>query len=108
MDTNKNTALKENEYRQFWANLKYSVRQTQLRTTLASSKLLVDFYWILGIDIVRLEKSTHLGGKLFDRLSAVSRLEYLVLKGVSRRTLYAIRCVFMLFSALYFLFSREL
>ena len=81
----------DNDYRDFLVNLKEKVRRTQLKASMAANSVLIDFYWELGKEIVRLETGNHWGTKLIEQLSIDLKLEFSQIKGFSRRNLYAIR-----------------
>jgi len=94
-----NTILSfDNDYRAFLTELKENVRKTQLKASIAANSIIVDFYWELGKEIVRLDKANHWGAKLIEQLATDLRLEFSEVKGFSRRNLYAIRQWYMFFS----------
>ncbi|MBN2766699.1 MAG: DUF1016 family protein [Paludibacteraceae bacterium] len=91
----------DNEYRTFLTDLKEKVRRTQLRASMAANSVLIDFYWELGKEIVRLESSNQWGTKLIEQLSMDLKLEFSQIKGFSRRNLYAIRQWYLFYSTRY-------
>ena len=91
----------DNEYRTFLTDLKEKVRRTQLRASMAANSVLIDFYWELGKEIVRLDSSNQWGTKLIEQLSMDLKLEFSQIKGFSRRNLYAIRQWYLFYSTRY-------
>jgi predicted nuclease of restriction endonuclease-like (RecB) superfamily len=91
----------DKDYRIFLTQLKDKVRRTQLKASIAANTILVDFYWELGKEIVRLDMENRWGAKLIDQLSVDLRLEFSEVKGFSRRNLYAIRQWYLFFSSQY-------
>lgn len=91
----------DNEYRTFLTELKEKVRRTQLRASMAANSVLIDFYWELGKEIVRLETGNHWGTKMIEQLSIDLKLEFSQIKGFSRRNLYAIRQWYLFYSTRY-------
>ena len=91
----------DNAYRNFLLDLKEKVRRTQLRAAMAANFVLIDFYWELGKEIVRLETGNHWGTKLIEQLSIDLKLEFSQIKGFSRRNLYAIRQWYLFYSSCY-------
>ncbi len=101
MDQANHTLSFDNEYRAFLTELKEKVRSTQLKASLAANSVLIDFYWELGKEIVRLELGNQWGTKLIEQLSIDLKLEFSQIKGFSRRNLYAIRQWFLFYSSRY-------
>ncbi len=91
----------DNDYREFLVNLKEKVRRTQLKASMAANTVLIDFYWELGKEIIRLESYNHWGTKLIEQLSIDLKLEFSQIKGFSRRNLYAIRQWYLFYSSRY-------
>lgn len=91
----------DKDYRIFLTQLKDKVRRTQLKASITANTILVDFYWELGKEIVRLDIENRWGAKLIDQLSVDLRLEFSEVKGFSRRNLYAIRQWYLFFSSKY-------
>ena len=91
----------DNDYRNFLLDLKEKVRRTQLKASMAANSVLIDFYWELGKEIVRLETGNHWGAKLIEQLSIDLKLEFSQIKGFSRRNLYAIRQWYLFYSSRY-------
>ncbi len=91
----------DNAYRNFLLDLKEKVRRTQLKASMAANSVLIDFYWELGKEIVRLETGNHWGTKLIEQLSIDLKLEFSQIKGFSRRNLYAIRQWYLFYSTRY-------
>ena len=51
-----NTVLSfDTDYRIFLSELKLKVRNTQIKASLAANSILIEFYWELGKEIVRLQ-----------------------------------------------------
>lgn len=98
---NENTLMLtfDKDYTIFLSELKEKVRKTQLKASIAANTIVVDFYWELGKEIVRLDAANHWGAKLIDQLANDLRLEFSEVKGFSRRNLYAIRQWYLFFSA---------
>lgn len=101
MDENTHSSLisVDKTYRNFLSELKVKVQQSQLKAVIAANMALVEFYWDLGKEIVRLEDTNHWGGKLIEQLAVDLRLEFSEVRGFSRRNLYAIRQWYLFFSA---------
>lgn len=91
----------DNAYRNFLLDLKEKIRRTQLKASMAANSVLIDFYWELGKEIVRLETGNHWGTKLIEQLSIDLKLEFSQIKGFSRRNLYAIRQWYLFYSSCY-------
>jgi hypothetical protein len=91
----------DNDYRDFLLDLKEKVRRTQLKASMAANSVLIDFYWELGKEIVRLQTGNHWGTKLIEQLSIDLKLEFSQIKGFSRRNLYAIRQWYLFYSSRY-------
>ncbi len=81
----------DKDYRVFLSELKEKVLRTQLKASMAANAIVVDFYWELGKEIVRLDNTNHWGAKLIEQLATDLRMEFSEVKGFSRRNLYAIR-----------------
>lgn len=98
---NENTLMLtfDKDYTIFLSELKEKVRKTQLKASIAANTIVVDFYWELGKEIVRLDSANHWGAKSIDQLANDLRLEFSEVKGFSRRNLYAIRQWYLFFSA---------
>jgi hypothetical protein len=94
-----NTILSfDKDYRVFLTQLKEKVRKTQLKASITANTIIIEFYWELGKEIVRLDLANHWGAKLIEQLTTDLRLEFSEVKGFSRRNLYAIRQWYLFFS----------
>ncbi|GAB1414625.1 PDDEXK nuclease domain-containing protein [Paludibacter sp.] len=98
MDKKDNIIGFTTDYRIFLSMIKEKVRITQLKASIAANTILIEFYWDLGKEIVRLEDDNSWGSGLLDQLSIDLKLEFPEIKGFSRRNLYAIRQWFLFFS----------
>jgi predicted nuclease of restriction endonuclease-like (RecB) superfamily len=86
-----NSLTADNEYRQWIADIKARVRQTQIRASVKVNSELLNFYWELGADIVIKQKTAIWGSKLIPRLSRDLMAEFPEMKGFSERNLKYVR-----------------
>ena len=81
----------DNDYLNWLKDLKNKVRHSQLKAAVAVNTALLEFYWGLGADIVKKQKSTKWGTGLLKRLSQDLMAEFPEMKGFSKRNLEQIR-----------------
>jgi predicted nuclease of restriction endonuclease-like (RecB) superfamily len=76
------------EYSTWLDDIKTKIQSAQMRTALAANKELISFYWELGRDILKKQKTAEWGSRIIEQLSKDLRKEFPGLKGFSPRNLY--------------------
>jgi len=94
----KKSLTADNEYRQWLAEIKAKVRQTQLKASLKVNAELLNFYWELGADIVIKQKTAKWGSKLLSQLSRDLMAEFPEMKGFSTSNLKYIKQWYLFYS----------
>ncbi len=79
------------QYREWLKELKQKVRLSQLTAAVAVNTALLKFYWELGADIVKRQKTAKWGSGFLKQLSADLMAEFPDMKGFSKRNLECIR-----------------
>lgn len=87
---NKNN-LTTAEYRNWLKEIKQRVRQTQVKAAVQVNTALLTFYWDLGADIVKRQKTAKWGSGFLKQLSADLMAEFPDMKGFSQRNLESVR-----------------
>ena len=98
MELNKLNITNE-AYKTWLTDLKNRFRQVQLKAVVKVNSELLNFYWMLGHEIVEKQKSTNWGEKFLDQLSKDLMAEFLEIKGFSRRNLFYIKKWYLFFSS---------
>ncbi|MEI8217976.1 MAG: PDDEXK nuclease domain-containing protein, partial [Elusimicrobiota bacterium] len=81
----------DKEYKQWLADIKAKVRQTQIKASVKVNTELLSFYWGLGSDIVAKQSHGVWGDKLIDQLSKDLISEFPDVKGFSRSNLMYVK-----------------
>lgn len=91
MAHNQNTIIHDGEYKQWIADLKAKVKQSQLKAALAVNQQLLMFYWDMGNQIIEKQKNTIWGSGFLKQLSRDLMAEFPDMKGFSERNIKYIR-----------------
>ena len=90
--------IKDPEYKQWLADLKMRIRQSQVRAMLKVNDELLRLYWDLGHDIVVRQMDSKWGGKFFQEVSRELKSEFPDIQGFSRTNLYYMRQFYLFYS----------
>ncbi len=80
-------AIADKDYLKWLSDIKVKIRSTQIRTALAASASLIEFYYDLGRIIVEKQAESFWGDKLIQRLSKDLQAEFPEMAGFSRTNL---------------------
>jgi len=80
-----------NDYKLWFANLKQTISQAQIKAASRVNYELLDLYWNLGVLIVEKQKTTQWGDKLLETLSDDLTKEFPDIKGFSKINLFYIK-----------------
>lgn len=83
--------LEPDGYREFLADLKVRVRETQMRAARAANTQVLRLYWSIGHDILQRQDAAGWGAGVVDRLAKDLRAEFPDQRGWSRRNLLYMR-----------------
>ena len=86
-----NQPIRTSEYHDWLKDLKFRVRQAQVKAAVQVNTTLLNFYWELGADIVERQKSTKWGSGFLKQLSKDLMAEFPDMKGFSKRNLECLR-----------------
>ncbi|OGU56060.1 MAG: hypothetical protein A2X64_05195 [Ignavibacteria bacterium GWF2_33_9] len=78
-------------YNQWLSDLKSKIKRVQIKAAIRVNTELLNFYWELGSDIVKIQKESSWGDKLIEKLSLDLMSEFNEMKGFSKRNLELIR-----------------
>ncbi len=87
-----------NEYNQFVIELKYKIKQSQLKAAVKVNYELLDLYWELGSKIVEMQKEYSWGDSFLKELSKDLKKEFPNMKGFSVTNLKYIRQFYKFYS----------
>ncbi len=79
------------DYQQWLGSLKQTFRQRQLKAAVAVNTQLLEFYWLLGQEIIQKQQHSQWGDAFLDKLSRDLSNEFPDVKGFSLRNLKYIR-----------------
>jgi len=88
------------DYRQWLASIKARLRSVQIKAAVAVQTELLQFYWDLGSDIVKRQKSSTWGDGFLKQLSQDLMAEFPDMKGFSRRNLELVRQWYVFWTSL--------
>ena len=80
--------FKNNDYRNWLADLKSRINQSQLKASLAVNSELIRLYWDFGCMIATKQSQAQWGDGLINQLALDLKIEFPDLKGFSRENLY--------------------
>lgn len=80
-------------YEDYLRDLKFRIRQVQIRTLLTVNRELIALYWRIGKDLVAREESQAWGSQIIERLAADLRREFPELKGLAARNLWYMKAL---------------
>jgi len=83
--------IKTSEYRNWLIDIKQRIRQAQIKAAVQVNTTLLTFYWDLGSDIVKRQKSAKWGSGFLKQLSADLMAEFPDMKGFSFNNLQYIK-----------------
>ena len=90
-------SILDNEYQEWIKDLKTRYKQSQIKAAIKVNSELVQFYWSLGRDIVKMKSEAKWGSKFYDSLSKDLREMLPDSKGFSKRNLRYARQFYELF-----------
>ncbi len=90
--------IKSEEYKSWLTRLKQRFRQAQIKAATRVNTALLEFYWDMGADIVKKQKSTRWGDGFMTQLSQDLKEEFPEVKGFSKRNLERIRQWFLFYN----------
>lgn len=82
--------IKNDDYRNWFVDLKQKIQQNQIKAALAVNSQLILMYWDLGKQIVEKQENAKWGSGFIDQLSKDLKLEFPDMSGFSISNLYAI------------------
>ena len=98
-ETDKETMIVNTDnYKQWIAELKDRVRSAQIKAAVSVNSELINLYWSIGQDIVERKAEDALGGNFYKRISQDLQTEFPNVKGFSKRNIYYMRAMYVLFS----------
>ncbi len=86
-----NSLKLETEYKTWFATLKQTIAQTQIKAASRVNYELLDLYWNMGKMIIEKQEETRWGDKLLETLSADLSAEFPDIKGFSKINLFYIK-----------------
>jgi predicted nuclease of restriction endonuclease-like (RecB) superfamily len=92
-----NEIIKE-EYNEWFAEIKSRIQSTQVKADLSTNKILIEFYWDLGLSIINKQKQSNWGDKLLDKMSSDLKKESPLMNGFSVRNLKYSRSFYSFYS----------
>jgi predicted nuclease of restriction endonuclease-like (RecB) superfamily len=90
--------LNKNDYNDWLAELKSTIRQRQIKAALAVNSELIHLYWDLGSQIVQKQENAKWGTGFIDQLSKDLKAEFPEMSGFSGKTLRYCRAFFLFYS----------
>lgn len=90
--------ITDKQYKVWLQGLKEKVRQSQLKAAVCVNRVLLEFYWQLGADIVEKQKSAVWGSGFIKQLSHDLLTEFPAIRGFSERNIKYIRQWFLFWS----------
>jgi predicted nuclease of restriction endonuclease-like (RecB) superfamily len=81
----------DQNYKDFLAAAKARLKAAQLRASLASNSVLIQYYWEQGCDIIEKQKAYKWGDKFLEQFSLDMRNEFPGMEGFSITTLKRMR-----------------
>jgi len=88
------------DYKEWLIELKNQFRQTQLKATIKINTALLEFYWLLGSEIVEKQKLSAWGDGFLRQLSCDLNAEFPTMKGFSLNNLQYIKRWHLFYSAI--------
>ncbi len=93
-----NELLQNNDYRNWLADLKSRICQSQIKASLAVNSELIRLYWDFGCMIVAKQSQSQWGDGLINQLAQDLKLEFPELKGFSKENLYYMKRLYLSYS----------
>ena len=90
--------LKDPDFKQWLADLKARIRQSQIKAMIKVNDEMLRLYWDLGRDIVVRQMDSIWGNGFFKQLSRELKTEFPDIKGFSERNLYNIKRFYLFYS----------
>jgi predicted nuclease of restriction endonuclease-like (RecB) superfamily len=94
----KNISIQDNTYTKWVKELKNKIRTVQIKAAVKVNSELLNFYWELGADIIKKQKTTKWGDSFIGKLSRDLLSEFPDIKGFSTRNLHYIRQWYQFYS----------
>ena len=91
--------LIDKEYKAWLSDIKFKVRNVQIKAALKVQTELLNFYWELGADIVAKQSQSRWGDGLIEQLSKDLMAEFPEMKGFSRSNLKYIKQWYLFYSS---------
>ena len=86
-----NIIKSNSDYKQWLADLKSRIRQSQIKAAVKVNSELIDLYWYIGKDIMEKQNESKWGDGFINQLSQDLNEEFPDMKGFSKRNLELIR-----------------
>jgi len=90
--------IKDPEYKQWLADLKNRIRQSQIKAMIKVNDEMLRLYWDLGHDIVVRQMDSVWGSGFFKNLSNELKAEFPDMQGFSERNLYSMKQFYLFYS----------
>jgi hypothetical protein len=90
--------IKDAEFKQWLADLKTRIRQSQIKAMIKVNDEMLRLYWDLGRDIVVRQMEAIWGNGFFKQLSKELASEFPNIKGFSKSNLYYIKQFYLFYS----------
>jgi hypothetical protein len=94
----KSISILDKDYLQWVKELSARYRQSQIKAAVKVNRVLIEFYWGLGSDIVSLEVDNKYGGRFYATLSADLRREMPGVEGFSESNIRYAKRFFHLYA----------
>ena len=94
----KSISILDKDYLQWVKALSVRYRQSQIKATVKVNRVLIEFYWGLGSDIVSLEVDNKYGGRFYATLSADLRRKMPGVEGFSESNIRYAKRFFQLYA----------
>ena len=90
--------LKNNDYKNWFVDLKQKIQQSQIKAALAVNSQLILLYWDLGKQIVDKQQNAKWGTGFIDQLSKDLKKEFPDISGFSRSNLFAMKKFYLFYN----------
>ena len=96
---NKIISITDNEYKEWLIELKHRYKQSQIKAAVKVNSELLQFYWSLGRDIVKMKSDAKWGGRFYETLAKDLKELFPSTSGFSIRNLQYMKQFYELFPA---------
>lgn len=93
-----NELLGNHDYKNWLADLKSKIKQSQIKASLAVNRELLQLYWDFGYMIVTKQTQTKWGDGLINQIAQDLKAEFPDLKGFSRENLYYMKRLYLAYN----------